>query len=51
MELSRAQKLEIDLQKAEKKFKELQTEMYQLSMDIHVMQLSLNTLKNISQEK
>ena len=43
--MNKIEQIEIDIVKAEKKFKDLQNEVSALSMDIHILQLNLNTLK------
>ena len=43
--------LERDIRKAEEKYQDLKTEISQLSLDIHVLQMNLTTLKNILKEK
>lgn len=43
--------IETNIVKAEKKLKELQTEMSNLSIDVHVLQMNLATLKNLEEKK
>ena len=43
--------IEADIIKANQKLKELQTEMQNISLDIHVLQMNLTTLKNTLKQK
>ena len=43
--------IEADIVKANQKLKDLQTEMQNIALDIHVLQLNLTTLKNTLKEK